>query len=248
MRKLRQRGGCIYIGTSGWVYPHWRGVVYPADLPESQWLGFYTARLRSVELNSTFYRLPRPETLHTWRDSVPDGFVFAFKVSGYVTHRRKLRDPGKTLPPILTAASVLSDRLGPALFQLPPRWRVNVDRLELLLDVLPQGLRCAFEFRDPSWLCESVYTLLRRHGAALCRYELAGYAAPDVLTADFTYIRLHGPVESYRGCYTEAALQYWAGEIERHHAEGCDVYCYFDNDEAGHAFANAQRLQALTAD
>lgn len=245
MRKDTACTGRLYVGTSGWAYPHWRGVVYPTELPESAWLRHYATSLRSVEVNGSFYRLPSPRTLQTWCAAVPDDFVFSFKASAYITHRKKLREPERTLPSLLDCAGLLGERLGPLLFQLPPRWHVDVERLAAFLAALPAGLRCVFEFRDSTWFCDEVYALLSRYGAALCRYELEGRRAPSVLTADFAYLRLHGPTEAYRGSYPDAALRQWAEEVGAWLVRGRDVYCYFDNDDAGHAFHDALRLRDL---
>lgn len=136
-------------------------------------------------------------------------------------------------------------RLGPLLFQLPPRWHVNAERLEAFLQALPTSLRCVFEFRDPSWFCEQAYVLLRRYGVALCRYDLDGRRSPGVETADFAYLRLHGPGEAYRGFYADENLREWVAKIGDRLARSGDVYCYFDNDESGHAFHDALRLRSM---
>lgn len=245
MRKDRADRGRLYLGTSGWAYPHWRGAVYPEGLARSAWLGHYASSLRSVEVNASFYRLPSAQTLQAWCAAVPEDFVFALKASAYVTHRKKLLEPERTLPPLLDCAESLDARLGPLLFQLPPRWHVNAERLEAFLQALPADLRCVFEFRDPSWFCDEVYAALRHHGAALCRYDLEGRRSPEVETADFAYLRLHGPDAAYRGSYAGAVLREWAAELAGGLARGRDVYCYFDNDEAGFAFHDALRLQRM---
>ncbi|WP_455385696.1 DUF72 domain-containing protein [Acidihalobacter prosperus] len=245
MRKDIAGTGRLYLGTSGWAYAHWRGAVYPEGLPEAQWLAHYAASLSSVEVNGSFYRLPSARTLQGWCAAVPEDFVFALKASAYVTHRKKLREPQRTLPPLLDCAERLGSRLGPLLFQLPPRWRVNAERLDAFLQALPAGRRSVFEFRDPSWFCDEVYALLRQHRAALCRYDLEGRRSPETETADFAYLRLHGPGAAYRGSYADAVLREWAAEITGGLSRGRDVYCYFDNDEAGFAFRDALRLQRM---
>lgn len=243
MRKDTARRGRLFLGTSGWAYTYWHGTVYPMELPKPAWLGYYASYLRSVEVNASFYRLPSPRALQGWAAAVPDDFVFALKASAYITHRKKLREPERTLAPLFDCAERLGERLGPLLFQLPPRWHVDAERLGAFLEALPAGLRSVFEFRDPTWFCNEVYALLSRHGAALCRYDLEGRRVPDVQTADFAYLRLHGPAEAYRGSYPDADLRQWADEIGAWRAQGRDVYCYFDNDEAGHAFHDALRLR-----
>ena len=237
--------GDVYVGTSGWHYPHWVGPFYPDGMKSDGFLAHYARFLRSVEINNTFYRLPTPEAFETWREATPDGFVFACKASRYITHMKKLRDPAASSAPFLGAVAALGDKLGPILFQLPPRWRVDVGRLTDLLATLPPGRRYAFEFRDESWLVKRVLRTLADFGAASCLYDLGGRSAPLEVTADFVYLRLHGPAEAYRGCYDQAALRSWAGRIATWCGEGLDVYCYFDNDEQGFAVSNARELEAL---
>jgi len=235
----------VRVGTSGWSYDHWRDRFYPHDMSQRDWLGHYASQFRSVEINSTFYRLPSEDTLRTWHDSVPPDFEFSVKASRYITHTKKLRDPRQTLPPLLERISLLGGKLGPILFQLPPCWRRNVDRLAEFLDALGTDFRHAFEFRDRSWFDDDILALLEDHRAAFCIYDLAGYCAPPFVTGDFVYVRLHGPDAPYRGCYTDSGLAQWHRAIANWQAGGHDVYCYFDNDEAGYAPNNALALQAL---
>jgi len=234
-----------YIGTSGWHYPHWRGVFYPETLRPADWLDFYTRHLATVELNASFYRLPALSTVRAWCDHVPPDFVFAIKASRFITHRKKLRAPRHSLAALLKVVRAFGVHAGPVLFQLPPRWRCNLERLAAFLRALPVGLPTAFEFRDPSWHQPGVYALLRRYRAAFCIHELAGFESSHVRTADYAYVRLHGPsVRAYSGCYTEAALRAWAAEI-RTWRRLKRVYVYFDNDQSGHAVRNALMLRAL---
>lgn len=241
---MRRRAGSerIFVGTSGWSYPHWVGPFYPRGLAARDWLGFYAGRLRSVEINGTFYRLPEGATLARWRASVPPDFVFAVKASRYLTHRKKLAHAAAPARAFLRRVAALGAQLGPVLFQLPPRWGCDLERLAAFLAALPRGFRYAFEFRDRSWLNERVFEELARHGAALAAYELGGYRSPLATTADFAYLRLHGPRRAYGGCYGARALARWAAVIERWAAQGLAVYCYFDNDEAGYAARNALEL------
>jgi uncharacterized protein YecE (DUF72 family) len=237
----------IRIGTSGWNYPHWRGSFYPEGLPSSQWLDYYRARFDTVELNKTFYNLPEPKQFAAWRDAAGPGFLFAVKASRFITHMKKLKDPAAATGRFFDHIAALGDGLGPVLFQLPPRWRANPSRLEAFLTALPSGHRHVFEFRDESWMTEEVTDVLRAHGAAFCIYELAGYRSPLQLTADFTYLRLHGPEAAYEGRYDERALSAWAQWARDVDAAGRDVYVYFDNDQHGHAAENARRLRELVA-
>lgn len=237
--------GEVRIGTSGWHYDHWRGPFYPAGLPSGAMLGHYQAHFDTVELNNSFYRLPTLTAAAAWRDGTPPGFKLAVKASRYITHMKKLADPQSALARFFPVVDTLRDRAGPVLFQLPPRWRVDTGRLEAFLGALPRHHRYAFELRDPSWLSEDVYAVLRRHEAAFCIYELDGFATPREVTADFTYVRLHGPDGKYAGSYTEGALRAWAEQIRTWIREVAAVYVYFDNDQAGHAVANARDLKRM---
>ncbi|WP_346838884.1 DUF72 domain-containing protein [Microbulbifer sp. SAOS-129_SWC] len=233
----------FHIGTSGWVYPHWRERFYPAELPEPEWLSFYAGQLQSVEINRSFYRLPTRENFLCWHDATPDGFVFAVKASRYITHMRNLLQPRETLPPLLDAVAALGDKLGPLLFQLPPRWNANRERLEAFLRVLPRGLQVVFELRNQSWHSEEILALLADFNAAFCIYDLGGITSPREITADFLYLRLHGPVDTYRGYYDVATLRRWARWLREQRVDR--AYIYFDNDESAYAVRNALELRRL---
>ncbi|HKJ87247.1 MAG TPA: DUF72 domain-containing protein [Gammaproteobacteria bacterium] len=235
----------IRIGTSGWQYDHWRGPFYPQDLPKKAFLEHYAEHFDTTEINSFFYGVPKAETVRRWREEVPEGFRFAVKASRYITHMKKLKDPEPSLERFWEGAEGLGSRMGPVLFQLPPNWGLNLDRLRRFLEALPSGVRYAFEFRDRSWFDDSVYQLLEEHNAAFCIYELGGRSTPCLATADFVYIRLHGPEEEYRGSYGDEALQLWAERLRQWREEGKGGYLFFDNDEAGFAARNALRLREL---
>lgn len=235
----------IYIGTSGWHYEHWLGPFYPEGTPTEKFLSYYVKHFHTVEINSSFYGLLEKKTFKMWHDTVPPGFIFAVKASRFITHMKKLKEPERTLPTFMERVEALEDKLGPILFQLPPYWSRNTERLESFLTALPKGYRYAFEFRDESWFHPETYEALRKYGAAFCIFEFAGLLAPRELTADFTYIRLHGPEYAYGGCYSPETLAEWAGTMSRWAAEGKEVYCYFDNDEAGYAAQNAAELQEM---
>ena len=237
-----------WIGTSGWSYRNWREGFYPKDLKPGQWLGFYARSLSCVELNASFYRLPRESMLRTWAARTPEDFRFAVKGWRAITHFRRLRDCGAMLEAFFARIRLLGDKLGPVLFQLPPRFAVDPERLDAFLGGLPPGQRIAVEFRDPSWHCAETYAVLEAHGAALCPFELAELRGPRVATAGFTYVRLHGRTQRYRGCYGEAELADWAGWLKAQLALGHDVYVFFDNTDDGDAAPrNAQRLDELLA-
>ncbi len=236
----------IHIGTSGWSYRHWRGVFYPEDLPGDRYLRYYARLFGAVEVNSTFYKLPDRSTLADWREQTPKGFVFACKASRYITHFSKLKDPQASLGRFFDAMDVLGEKCGPLLFQLPPRWHVNVPRLANFLRMLSPRHRCAFEFREESWFTADVYSLLEKHAVANCIYDLGGQVSPLRTTGGFVYVRLHGPKGPYRGCYSERTLESWAERLLAWQHEGKDAFCFFDNDERGYAATNARRLLELT--
>jgi uncharacterized protein YecE (DUF72 family) len=235
----------IRIGTSGWHYPHWRGPFYPHELPSEAFLRRYAETFDTVEANATFYRLPSEATVAAWRAAVPDRFVFAVKASRFITHMKKLRGVDDALATFLSRVRVFGDTLGPVLFQLPPRWRLDAERLATFVAALPPGLRSAFEFRDETWFDERAYQVLRGHGTAFCVYDLAGRESPLVVTADFVYLRLHGPGAAYGGDYTVPMLTRWARVIGGWAAQGKDVYCYLDNDAGGYAPKNAVTLRRM---
>jgi uncharacterized protein YecE (DUF72 family) len=237
--------GAIHIGTSGWHYKHWVGPFYPPGTPPRRYLAHYLEHFASAEINGSFYRMPSDKTLAAWRDAVPDGFRFAVKASRFITHAKKLAPPIEQYERFFTGIAILGDRLGPVLFQLPPHWKVNRERLAAFLAALPRRYRYAFEFREPSWLDADIYALLEKHRAALCLYHIAGFESPIEVTADFVYIRLHGPGAKYQGRYSDDALRAWARRIRKWSRDGTAVWCFFDNDDSGHAARDAARLGAM---
>jgi uncharacterized protein YecE (DUF72 family) len=208
-------------------------------------LAYYAREFDTVEINNSFYRLPTDETLGAWAEITPPSFVFAFKGSRYLTHMKKLKDPAEPLGRMLRSATLLRPKLGPILFQLPPRWRVNVERFRSFLALLPADGRFAVEFRDRSWFVQPVYEALRAHGVAICLYEFGDFRSPIEVTSDFVYVRLHGPAGPYTGLYGDAALSSWADRLRAWDIDGHDGYCYFDNDQHGFAVQNAAQLKAL---
>ena len=239
-------GNKIFIGTSGWHYKHWVGNFYPAGATSKDFTPYYLRNFRTVEINNSFYKLPSFETFANWRASMPADFVFSVKASRFITHMKKLKDPQQSTIRFFENVRGLAEKTGPILFQLPPAWKVNIERLEGLLKILPPEYRYTFEFRDPSWYTAEIYGLLRQFNAAFCIYELAGHLSPLEITADFLYLRLHGPtVQKYEGNYSEETLGFWAEKLLHWHAQNKDVFVYFDNDQAGYAAFNARRLQEM---
>jgi uncharacterized protein YecE (DUF72 family) len=227
------------------VYRHWRsGVFYPPGLKAREELAWYAGRFSTVELNNPFYRLPEAATFRRWREAVPAGFCFAVKASRFITHLKRLRDPDEPLALLLERAGELGPALGPILFQLPPDFQADLDRLTTFLAALPPSCRWVIEFRHPSWQQPAVYELLGRHAVALC-VPVGGRVRPDlVATAPFAYLRMHagaGP----GGGFTDDQLRAWAGRVRGLRRAGKEVYVYFNNDWEGHAVRDAARLRAL---
>lgn len=237
--------GKIYIGTSGWHYKHWKGTFYPADIKDSLQFEEYKKYFSSVEINNSFYRLPTPETFEMWRKSTPRNFVFAVKASRFITHMKKLNLDKQGVKKFFTSAKKLNEKLGVILFQLPPKWKVNTERLKNFIAVLPKKYRYAFEFREHSWYNNQVYAILQAHNCAFCIYELERHMSPLEVTADFVYVRLHGPGNKYQGSYTSDALKKWTQQCALWQKQGKDVFVYFDNDQEGFAAFNALELQKL---
>jgi uncharacterized protein YecE (DUF72 family) len=235
----------IQIGTSGWHYEHWKGPFYPEDLSKQAFLDYYAEHFHTVEINNSFYQLPSEKALIRWRDSVPPGFIFAVKASRYITHMKKLKDPEEAVSIFLERISILGEKLGPILFQLPPKWNFNPQRLEAFLKGLPPGYTYTFEFRDSSWFDPRAYDALGKHGATFCIYDFAGRLSPKKVTSGLIYIRLHGPSGPYQGQYDEDTLAGWADDLLNRAKEGKEIYCYFDNDQAGYAAQDALRLKAM---
>ena len=208
-------------------------------------LAHYYGQFDTVEINNSFYMLPKIGTLQSWRDATPKDFEFAIKASRFLTHNKKLKEPENALNKFLPRAEALGAKLGPILFQLPPKWRINVDRLAEFLEALPSYHHYTFEFREPTWLNRQVYDLLQKHNAAFCIYELAGFHSPIEVTADWTYVRLHGPGGKYEGSYSQTFLRQWAKRIADWRGALKSVYVYFDNDQAGYAAQNALELKKL---
>jgi uncharacterized protein YecE (DUF72 family) len=239
----------IHVGTSGWHYPHWQGPFYPEEVRSREMLAFYCQRLKTVEINNSFYHLPAKKTFRLWKEETPRDFVFAVKASRYITHMKKLKDPEQALEKFLLHGGELGSKLGPILFQLPPYWKRDAPRLRDFLRALRKGHRYAFEFRHPSWFHQEIYTSLEQHNAAFCVFDLAGQESPRLLTADFGYLRLHGPSEfKHAGRYTRAQLRAWLRCALNWLVQGTrEVFVYFDNDQAGYAALNALELQEMAS-
>ena len=249
---MHDAGACAHqlrIGCSGWNYDHWRnGVFYPPRLASRGWLRFYAERFDTVELNTSFYRLPRRTSAERWAEETPDDFMFAVKVSRYITHVKRLQDVSDHLPLLYERIEPLRPKLGALLWQLPPTFPVNLPRLATVLEQLPRGERHAFEFRHPSWFVEETYTLLREYNASLVvadRPEIRDFQALE-LTADFTFVRFHAGTRGRNGNYSHSELDEWADRLRGWNEES-DVFAYFNNDWEGYAIENARYMRAQLA-
>jgi uncharacterized protein YecE (DUF72 family) len=232
-----------YIGTSGWHYDDWRGRFYPEKLPKTQWLDFYAQHFATLELNNSFYHLPSEKAFRNWYDSSSPGFVFAVKASRFITHIKRLKDCEETANNFMSRATLLKDKLGPLLFQLPPGLHRDDDSLTSFLAILPHGKKYAIEFRHKSWFIEEVYDILRQHKVGFCIFDMPKLTSPIIATTDFAYIRFHGHESLYASRYNDEALAAWAKKIKRLAKNIKAVYVYFNNDVAGYALENAGTIR-----
>jgi uncharacterized protein YecE (DUF72 family) len=227
------------VGTSGWQYDDWRGRFYPKDLPKARWLAYFSQAFPTVEVNNTFYRLPGPETFTRWRGESANGFVVTIKASRFITHIRRLRDCRDPLRLLWSRCEALGPKLGPVLFQLPPRFPVEPERLRTFCRFLPGGMRAAFEFRDRSWETDAVFEILDQAGAAFVWADSPGAKIPDVTTGGWVYVRFHKGGRVRPG-YSREKLRQWAERLAA--ADGTDVFVYFNNDTGGAAIRDARTL------
>jgi uncharacterized protein YecE (DUF72 family) len=235
----------VLVGTSGWQYRDWRGRFYPKDLTQRKWLAYFSERFPTVEVNNTFYNLPREETFVAWREASADGFVLGIKASRYITHIRRLREPADPVELLWSRCQVLGAKLGPVLFQLPPNFAADLDRLEALIGALPKEMRAAVEFRHPSWKVDAVHRVLDDAGCALVLADRPGARVDPTVTGGWSYIRFHqgsaaGPD------YSRDKLRRWTERIAGLPAS--EVYVYFNNDPGGAAVRDARTLTELLTD
>jgi uncharacterized protein YecE (DUF72 family) len=234
----------IRIGTSGWSYKHWINTFYPIEIKPKDHFQYYRQFFNTVEINNSFYRLPKKEIFANWEKEVPKDFTYVIKASRFITHMKKLIDPKQSIALFFEHIAFLKKKVGAILFQLPPNMKANFIRLEDFVKQLPKGYRYVFEFRNVDWYRDEIYQLLQKYNCAFCIYELNGHLSPIQVTADFVYLRLHGPGDKYRGSYSTAALKKWAKQCKEW-LKSKDVFVYFDNDEEGYAAFNAIQLKAL---
>lgn len=237
----------IHIGTSGWGYKEWYGIFYLSKNAKGM-LAEYANTFHTVEVNNSFYRLPTIDTVKNWYSCTPVNFIFSCKASQYITHFKKLVVSQDDIHQLLFIFNLFQEKLGPILFQLPPRMKINYKVLSEFISMLPSNYQYTFEFRDISWFNTHIYDLLHKYQIALCIYDLKEYQSPEIITADFVYIRLHGPSRiAYEGSYSNEILRVYAEKIIHWAKEGKIVYCYFDNNQNNCAALNAKYLHTYIA-
>ena len=248
MRKAadqKRKTGGIRIGCSGWVYKHWRGIFYREGLPQRLWFARYSEEFDTVEINNSFYRLPSGDTFEKWRKQAPAGFCYSVKANRYLTQAKKLKDCEEPLERMMSAVRCLGDRLGPILYQLPPSMRLNLDRLESFVKILPKDVSNVFEFRNKSWYVPETYSLLDRYGASLCVHDMTGCTSERIGVGSIAYVRFHGGEGKYWGRYSDECLLAWTDWILDQSRQGRGVWCYFNNDIHGHAIEDARTLKSM---
>ena len=232
----------VHIGTSGWSYNHWAGRFYPKDLKKNRWLDYYSREFSTVEINSSFYHLPKPQTFINWKKNTGVDFLFSVKVSRYITHIKRFIDCKEALERLFESAKELGEKLGPFLFQLPPNMKKDRLRLEEFLRILPVKYKFAFEFRNESWLTQDIFNLLKNAGCTLVISSSPGFPYSEEITADFYYIRLHGPRNLYNSSYSNDELEKIAVLIKKNLEKNIENYVYFNNDAQAYAVENARTL------
>ena len=241
------RRGEIRIGCSGWNYRHWRGPFYPEKLAVKRWFDHYAEVFDTVELNTSFYHLPKAETFEKWRDQAPPGFRYAVKAPRFITHMKKLKDCAEPVEEFLSRARKLGETIGPILYQLPPRWTFNRERMEEFMAWLPPDLDHVFEFREKSWMTEEVLALLDSRGIGFCTHDMAPLTVPRWASGPLAYIRFHGGKGKYWGRYSDEGLLGWTDWAIEQVRSGRGVWCYFNNDMFAHAIDDALTLRAMVA-
>lgn len=235
----------IHIGCSGWQYRHWRGPFYPDKLPVNRWFAHYAADFSTVEINNSFYRWPQVTIFKKWRDQAPPGFRYAVKANRFLTQAKKLKDCADPLDQLLPGVRALGATLGPLLFQLPPRFRINLDRLAGFLQLLPPDVVSVFEFRDASWYVPEVLALLDEHGAGFCAHDLPGSVTPRWACGGAAYVRFHGAGGKYWGRYPDEALLGWTDWMMEQAHGGREGWAFFNNDANADAVRDAMTLQTM---
>lgn len=240
MVKLAEK---INVGTSGWSYDDWKGKFYPADIPKTRWFEYYSRHFDTVELNSTFYHLPKPKTVQNWKGKTPAGFNYAVKASRYITHTKRLKDCSEPVERFFSLIKPLKPKTSAVLYQLPPSFKINLERLESFVKVLPGGYNHIFEFRNKTWYCEETYNLLDKLGLGFCTHDMQELESPKLTTAGLLYVRFHGPEGKYRGSYSTQKLSAFAKWIKQNSRDIKQGFVYFNNDYEANAPKNASYLK-----
>lgn len=238
----------LYIGTSGWSYKHWRDIYYPAKLKPTEWLSYYARQFSVAEINTSFYHTPKHQSVLNWIEKVPSGFLFCPKLSRYITHMKKLKEPEEPLARFFDVFAPMQPHMGPVLIQLPPSLKWDYDRAENLYGVLKKlynQYHFVLEVRHNSWLENDSLNLMAQYEIGLVISQSGGvFPYSEMVTAKNVYLRFHGPAELYASAYSDADLDYFAGKIQQWINEGHVVWAFFNNDIHGHAFRDAARLKA----
>jgi uncharacterized protein YecE (DUF72 family) len=238
----------LHIGTSGWHYDHWRKIFYPKDLPKDKWFQFYQKEFDTVEINNTFYQLPKLKTVKSWKKQAASDFLYSIKMSRYATHLKRLKDPVTSTKKFFSRIKYLNGKAGCILHQLPPSFKnkqMNYKRLESYLKALPSDYKHVIEFRDDSWFDDQVYKLLTEYNCSLCLVSAPDFPEVFEITADFAYIRFHGRKSIYSSSYSKKALNKWSKQIKNLLKDSTEVFAYFNNDAKGYAVKNALELIEL---
>lgn len=235
----------VYIGTSGWSYPSWRGPFFPKEIKVKDHLRYYATQFPTTELNAPFYRTPTIKAVEGWRDQTPPGFIFAWKASKFITHWKRLTNSENSVALLVSRLKILGSKAGPVLFQLPPRFKANRERLASFLKLLPRRWPYAFEFRDKSWYDDGILDLLRDNDISLCLSDHHDAPSPWIVTAQHVYVRGHGPGGKYKDHYPDKTLRAWARDIQKWKRQRRTVFVYFDNEQKSAAPADAKRLMEM---
>lgn len=233
----------INVGTSGWSYGDWKGKFYPADIPKTRWFEYYSKYFDTVELNSTFYHLPKSKTVQKWKANTPEGFNYTAKASRYITHIKRLKDCSEPVEKFFDTIKPLKAKIGAVLYQLPPSSKINLQRLEEFINLLPEDYSHVFEFRNKSWYCEETYNLLDKLGCGFCTHDMQSLESPRIITAGLLYVRFHGPEGKYRGSYSYQKLSAFAKWLKQNSSDINRGFVYFNNDYEANAPKNAQYLK-----
>lgn len=234
-----------YIGTSGYGYSHWKGVFYPEELPYREFFSYYTKFFDTVELNNTFYHIPRESTIEKWDKGSPENFIFSIKANKSITHIKRLKNAENSLKLFESRIAALQEKIGVILFQLPPSFKKDLSLLKDFLTMLNPKWKYTFEFRHKSWFTDETYSILKEKNIALCISDTPRYPYEEVITANYTYIRLHGHTVLYASDYSNEALGEYAEKIRKWNEKGITAYVYFDNDYYGYAVKNALYLKKI---